>query len=276
MVVPAVRRPPIRPAYRRSRRVGLLSLGIVLAVVIAAGGLLWRLLPSGTSSPTCETQPQSFSLSSEQAAAGATISAVGLRDGLSDHAVTIALATSLQETQLANLPYGDRDSVGLFQQRPSQGWGTRAQLLDPVYAAHAFYQRLRAVPGWQTDSVTAAAQAVQRSNAPSAYADWEPEARALARAFTGEVAAGLSCRHLRLAGTAGSIAPMAAAELGTTAISGRHDARGGWIRASWLVAHASQLHVSEVRFAGQKWTGKSGRWAASGPVVDTLSYVLAR
>ena len=248
----------------------------MLVVVIAAGGLLWRLMPGRTPSPTCETGPQRFIVSSEQAAAGATISAVGIRDGLSDHAVTVALATALQETQLENLPYGDRDSVGLFQQRPSQGWGTREQLLDPVYAAHAFYQRLRAVPGWQTDSVTAAAQAVQRSNAPSAYADWEPEARALARAFTGEVAAGLTCQHLQLTGTAGSIASMAAAELGTTAISGRHDARGGWIRACWLVAHASQLNVSEVRFAGQSWTGKSGRWATTGPADDTLSYVLAR
>lgn len=248
----------------------------MLAVLIATGGLLLRLLPSGTPSPTCETGPQRFIVSSEQAAAGATISAVGVRDGMSDHAVTVALATALQETKLENLPYGDRDSVGLFQQRPSQGWGTREQLLDPVYAAHAFYQRLRTVPGWQTDSVTAAAQAVQRSNAPSAYADWESEARALSRAFTGEVAAGLSCQHLQFAGTARSIAPMAAAELGTTAISGRQDARGGWTRACWLVAHASQFHVSEVRFAGQRWTSKSGSWTANGPADDTLSYVIAR
>lgn len=249
---------------------------VVLVVLVAAGGLLWRLVPARTPASTCETAPQRFIVSSEQAAAAATISAVGLRDGLSDHAVTVALATALQETQLANLPYGDRDSVGLFQQRPSQGWGTREQLLDPVYAAHAFYQRLRAVPGWQTDSVTVAAQAVQRSNAPSAYADWESEARALARAFTGEVPAGFSCQHPQLTGTPVPIAATAARELGTTAISGTHDVRGGWIRACWLVAHASQFRVSEVRFAGQRWTTTSGRWTVEGPAVDTVSYVLAR
>src|SRR5436309_6906663 len=104
MAAPTVQQPRIRPAYRRKRRVGLFRPGIVLAVVIVAGGLLWRLFPSGTPSPTCETRPQRFIMSSEQAAAGATISAVGVRDGLSDHAVTVALATSLQETQLKNLP----------------------------------------------------------------------------------------------------------------------------------------------------------------------------
>src|SRR6195952_2503590 len=144
MAAPSVRQPPARPGHVRERHAGLLRLGVVLAVVIAAGGLFWRLLPSGTPSATCETGSQRFIFSSEQAAAGGTTSAGGRPGGLSDHAVTVALATALQETKLENLPYGDRDSVGLFQQRPSQGWGTRDQLLDPVYAAHAFYQRLRA------------------------------------------------------------------------------------------------------------------------------------
>jgi cell wall-associated NlpC family hydrolase len=96
----------------------------------------------------------------------------------------IALATALQESRLRNLPAGDRDSVGLFQQRPSQGWGTPAQLLDPVYASSKFYSALLAVPGWQQLTVTQAAQAVQKSALPDAYAPWEPLATALQQAIT--------------------------------------------------------------------------------------------
>ncbi|WUH90354.1 NlpC/P60 family protein [Streptomyces sp. NBC_00433] len=96
----------------------------------------------------------------------------------------IALATALQESRLRNLPSGDRDSIGLFQQRPSQGWGTPAQLLDPVYASTRFYTVLLAVPGWQQLTVTQAAQAVQKSALPDAYATWEPLATALQQAIT--------------------------------------------------------------------------------------------
>ena len=64
------------------------------------------------------------------------------------HAATIALATALQESKLYNLHGGDRDSLGLFQQRPSQGWGTRGEILDPVHATNAFYDALARVPGY--------------------------------------------------------------------------------------------------------------------------------
>ena len=84
--------------------------------------------------------------------------------------MTVALAAALQESNLLNLPYGDRDSLGLFQQRPSQGWGTAAQILDPAYAASAFYARLVDVPGWESLPVTQAAQLVQSSADPGAYA----------------------------------------------------------------------------------------------------------
>nr|WSX75897.1 NlpC/P60 family protein [Streptomyces sp. NBC_00899] len=96
----------------------------------------------------------------------------------------IALATALQESRLRNLPSGDRDSVGLFQQRPSQGWGTPTQLLDPVYASSKFYSALLSVPGWQQLTVAQAAQAVQKSALPDAYATWEPLATALQQAIT--------------------------------------------------------------------------------------------
>ncbi|NYI03446.1 cell wall-associated NlpC family hydrolase [Allostreptomyces psammosilenae] len=83
------------------------------------------------------------------------------------------MATALQESSLRNLSYGDRDSLGLFQQRPSQGWGTAEQIQDPVYASTKFYEGLLAVDGWESMTLTQAAQAVQRSDFPDAYAKWE-------------------------------------------------------------------------------------------------------
>ena len=91
----------------------------------------------------------------------------------------IAVATAMQESSLVNLTGGDRDSVGLFQQRPSQGWGTPEQLHDPTYAAGKFYDKLLTVAGWQTMPLTEAAQAVQRSAYPEAYAKWEQPATTL-------------------------------------------------------------------------------------------------
>lgn len=98
---------------------------------------------------------------------------------LAQRGAVIAVATAIQESSLNNVPGGDRDSVGLFQQRPSQGWGTAAQLKDPVYAANRFYDALLHVPHWQTRPLADVAQAVQKSAAPRAYARWEQAAGAL-------------------------------------------------------------------------------------------------
>jgi hypothetical protein len=100
--------------------------------------------------------------------------------GLPERAVVIALATAQQESKLIDLPYGDRDSLGLFQQRPSQGWGTPEQVQDPRYAAGKFYDGLVRVPGWSTGRLTDVAQAVQRSGYPGLYQQWEGIATALA------------------------------------------------------------------------------------------------
>ena len=114
------------------------------------------------------------------------------RAGLPARAASIALATAYQESKLRNLDDGDRDSLGLFQQRPSQGWGTEKQMLDPDYATNAFYDALAKVDGYREMEITEAAQAVQRSGLPEAYADHEEDARALASALTGNSPAGRS------------------------------------------------------------------------------------
>ncbi|MEV7088035.1 C40 family peptidase [Streptomyces sp. NPDC093085] len=120
---------------------------------------------------------------SEQVPNAKTIQATGVAMNIPARGQVVALATALQESGLRNLTYGDRDSLGLFQQRPSQGWGTANEVLDPVHASTTFYEALEKVPGWQSLSVTQAAQAVQRSGFPEAYAKWEPLATALQKAI---------------------------------------------------------------------------------------------
>ena len=107
--------------------------------------------------------------SDEQLRNAAIIYKVGRDMGLGTRDIQIGLITALVESNLINVNYGDRDSLGLFQQRPSQGWGTPAQVQDPVYAAGKFYDGLVRVPGWDTRRLTEAADAVQRSAFPEAY-----------------------------------------------------------------------------------------------------------
>ena len=119
----------------------------------------------------------------EQVANAAAIVAAGRE--IPRRGWVIAVATAIQESALRALPGGDRDSVGLFQQRPSQGWGTAKQLQDPAYASEKFYAALAQVPGWEQMALTEAAQAVQRSAYPQAYAKHETAATALVNALAG-------------------------------------------------------------------------------------------
>jgi len=261
---------------RRHRSSRASRLAAVVAILALVAVVVVRVWPSSkaTVTPTCQATGAAgtFVLSVDQAANATTIAAVGKRLGLPDHAVSVALAAALQESGLHNLAGGDRDSIGLFQQRPSQGWGTPGQIADPTYAATAFYHRLAQVPDWTTRSVTDAAQAVQHSAAPNAYATWESEARTLAAAFTGEVAGAFTCRFsppssepLR--------AEMAAAmsrELGTPGLATTVDAPRGWLVASWVVGHALQYRIGAVSFAGQRWTPAQGAWEARPPDVPRV------
>jgi LysM repeat protein len=127
-------------------------------------------------------------LTAEMRNNAAIIVSVGRRIGVSDYGLIIALAAAMQESGLRNLDHGDRDSLGLFQQRSSTGWGTPQQIMDPVQASLAFFggpsnpnagrtRGLLDIPGWTSMTVTQAAQAVQISAYPNAYAAWEASAR---------------------------------------------------------------------------------------------------
>jgi hypothetical protein len=241
--------------------------------VLAGAGIgLARLLAPSPAPPLPGCQVGAgYRIGLDQAANVTTIAAVGKRLGLPDHAVTIALAAALQESRLRNLPYGDRDSRGLFQQRPSQGWGTAAQVMTPRYAAAAFYQHLALVPGWPTLPVTVAAQQVQRSGTPNAYAAWELEARALARATTGEVPAGLTCTvDATPTDTAAlSLRGAMTLELGDASVGVPVTVPRGWTVSCWLVGHATEFGITSVGFAGQQWTAATGTWTAT-PAADAV------
>lgn len=255
------------------RRAVLIAFGVVVVVGL---GIAWFAIRKVTPSPGCtvaavDSPGASFDLSPEQAGNAATIAAVGLRLGMPDHAVTVAVATALQESKLVNLSSGDRDSAGLFQQRPSQGWGTYAQVTDPVYASTAFYEHLRRLPDWRTLSVTEAAQQVQHSGAPDAYAQWESEARAVAVALVGQTPADLTCHDLTIGAPSANLADAALAEWGSSTVAGPHDSARGWAISGWLVAHAARFGVDRVSFGGHTWTAASGVWSLDSSATNSLT-----
>lgn len=133
--------------------------------------------------PACAAPSTPHAWDAKQRENAATIVQVGVALAVPVRGEVVALATAMQESQLYNLgnlgARNDHDSLGLFQQRPSMGWGTAAQVTDPVYAATAFYLALKSVPRWESMAVTVAAQRVQRSAFPNAYAKWETDARSL-------------------------------------------------------------------------------------------------
>jgi hypothetical protein len=209
----------------------------------------------------------------DQAANAGTIAAVALRRKLPEQAVVIAYATALQESHLHNLESGDRDSIGLFQQRPSQGWGTPEHLKDPVYATGRFFGALVKVKDYTLLPVHEAAQKVQRSADGSAYAEHEADAKVLAEAFTGRLAGGVRCWYPPSRRRKTSQADAAVAELSRTLKQPEHgdalsvpNTRSGWAMASWLVANAQPYGLREVRYAGRHWRVSDGHsgWTKDG------------
>jgi cell wall-associated NlpC family hydrolase len=163
------------------------AVGLVVTGGVSYLLMMTMLSPSGdqsaaggsTSCVATINAPTSAQLDQEQLGNAYTILRVGVSRGISQRGLVIAIATALQESNLRNLHYGDRDSVGLFQQRPSSGWGTVAELTDPPTSAAKFYDALARVANWESMPLTVAAQAVQRSAFPNAYAKWESLATTL-------------------------------------------------------------------------------------------------
>jgi hypothetical protein len=260
----------------------MVSAAVAVTVLAVAAGVLVAVKLFGERLPlpltaACQviTATGSVRLESDQMANAATVAAIGLRRKLPERAVVVALATALQESKLRNLSGGDRDSVGLFQQRPSQGWGTPEQIIDPRYAARRFYGALVRVKGWQEMRVTDAAQRVQRSAYPEAYEKWSDEATVLTEALTGQASGALACPGGRTPTVVGAAAAQAldtglrrdwgnvTTQVGTDGpglVLPVGTDRRGWQFAHWLVAHSAQLSVRSVRFAGHEWQAEHGDW----------------
>lgn len=256
--------------------VALLGAGIYTGVYF----LLRRAEPLIMEEQCVVTTPQGdLTLDIEQARISAIIAAVAARRRLPERAVQIAYVTAIQESKLLNLPYGDRDSLGVFQQRPSMGWGTKKQLLDPVYATRKFFAALEKVEGYLRMPLDEAAQAVQRSADGSAYAQHRGDAEILAAAFTGRLPRAVHCVFPRPATPAPARAEatrrLLARTLGDAAARGAltperssggtglrvtaPNTRRGWLVAAFAVAHAQEHGLSHVRHRGMIWRADTGQ-----------------
>jgi hypothetical protein len=231
--------------------------------------------------PGCQagSGANAMGLDFSQTADAAVIAGVAVREHLPREALTIAYATALQEAKLENPSYGTLDSVGVFQQRPSEGWGTAAELENPAYAAGAFFAALVKVPGYTRLPVYEAAQDVQRSADGYAYQQWAQTGAALAAQFTATPHAvtcwydpstqaaqqgvstqlDLAAAVRDMAGTfgrPGQKGPVLRASLDRSDDSGTFavTAAGGWAVANWLMANASSYGITQVRYGGYQWT----------------------
>jgi hypothetical protein len=258
----------------------------IIAVLLAIGAYVaytayQRFVVQVLTVPGCQagTGDNAIPLDFGQAADAATIAGVAVNEHLPSRALTIAYATAFQESKLENLTYGDLDSVGIFQQRPSEGWGTAAQLKDPAYAARAFFGALVKVPSYLTIPVYEAAQAVQKSAYGYAYQQYAQSGALLSADFTTTPHAvtcwydpaqqassqGVSAK-LNLHGAAEELDHVfgtpgqSGAVTGVTRIrSGSSDLINavpgdGWAVANWLVTNASSYGITQVSYAGYQWT----------------------
>jgi hypothetical protein len=258
--------------------VAALALVAALGIVVAVRSWDGKLPKLPSIGPECVVKADGqVNLDATQMANAATVTAIGVRRKMPERAVVVALATALQESKLENLHHGDRDSVGLFQQRPSKGWGAAERIKDPRYATNKFFDALKRVKGWQSMRVTEAAQRVQHSAYPNAYEKWADESAVLARALLGHASGAVSCtvsgepalrgtaaatasaKGLRLDYGAGLVKRTPATAAGLTVDVS--SASAGWRYAHWLVSHARQNGVERVRFADLEWQAPTGDWA---------------
>lgn len=264
-------------------------LGVATVAVIWGPGIYAREhVQPPTNLCTVTTPDGQFSMTAERAGNAAIIAGVGWGFGFGDNGVTVALATAIQESGLRNLDYGDRDSVGLFQQRTSQGWGTVEEIMDPRYSAGKFYETLARVDGWESLPVTEAAQKVQRSGFPDAYADHEAEARAWAQALggtAGTVSCDLSAPGLTTANDFSARVALdfpqdvAAVEVlgyeGDATVLGIRSADASDLALarlqSWAIATASTTGVEWADLHGSLWK-RDGTWVQGAPTEQWADY----
>lgn len=279
------------------RSLGLAAIGVAIMVGLAmliATVVTWManqtvptpqpvLPPQG-----CQVSVDGFTttLTWEQSINTSIIVGESIRRGLPARAATIALVTAYQESGIRNLDYGDRDSVGLFQQRPSQGWGTVEQIMDPWYSAGQFYDHLVQVPGWETGVINDVAQAVQRSGHPELYGQHEPKGRAFASALTGYSAAAVTC----IDRATDAVDPVALTDfiarvwgdaVGVTTGEAGIEVTTSNETTTWSVAQLAMLRgqvagLASVQAAEQSWSNSGTSYATWQPATPAAAPVILR
>jgi hypothetical protein len=249
-----------------SRRILIAALVALTVLAAAAFGLyaLWRAAQSHSIAEECVVGD--YAVEPGQASVAASMVGVVINRDLPERAAVLALAAGLQESRLTNLPPGDgdRDSVGVLQQRPSQGWGTAAQLSDIHYATGKFLDALVKVDGWQTMPLADAIQKVQISVDGSYYARHEGEAQALSDALTGKTPGGISCTFQARA-QAAPVATVATALVKDLPVNAPRAVEStvnvpdaSWATAAWFVANADRFGIESVAYSGREWTRAHG------------------
>jgi len=284
-------------ASRRTKAI----IGVVVVAVLAVGagfGLhsLWSTAKSHFTADTCTVGD--YDLDPSQASVAATMvgAVTQFSPRLPDRAAVLVLAAALQESKLTNLGpgEGDRDSVGVLQQRPSQDWGRvpggpnsiadrEHRLNDIGFATTAFLHKLVEIPRWRRLSLADAVQRVQISADGSLYAQHEPEATALTKALLGRIPAGISCDFAAptKVARAATVAAQAAAQLGIDppatpdALTVRAPG-AGWQTAAWFVANADRLGIERVSYAGEVWARGHGWKKAAAPTTEVVATMYDR
>jgi len=233
---------------------------ICLAGLAIGGRALWDAARSAVKADGCTFG--SYNLDLNQAATASTMTSVVLRRGLPERAAVLVLGAALQESKLRNIPSGegDRDSVGVLQQRPSQGWGKAAQLADVGYATGRFLDALVKLPQWQTDTMANAIQDVQISAEGAAYAKHEDQAVAIADALTGKTAAGVTCNFKKPTAVAAASTVVSRLKLDLPVSEPTtSDKAIGVPGASWATAAWTSLSTTPP-----SWPARNSAWGPAG------------
>jgi hypothetical protein len=294
--------------------IGLLVVLVVASILAGLG--IWLLHKLGgislfnTAQCVATSTNDSYTYDLQQMQNASTIAAVGVKLGVPSYGIEIAEATARQESKFYNVSGGSYDSLGLFQQRPSQGWGTSSEIMDTTYSSTAFYDALLKVSNWQNLAVTVAAQDVQHSAYPDAYAAHVDEGKVLMSVFTGTAGAALTCTldgptfSAQATGSSGlttlgqSVITDAQKQWGSASVedvsgsartfslavpsslSGTDATQRGWAYANWAVSKAEALGITQVGYDGKTWSSSnnSNSWqtataadAPTGRIVLTMT-----
>lgn len=273
---------------KRARSTLWAIVGVAVVLALLAGGvLLWSTYnkaPLPIADRCVATAGGSTTtIDPEQARNASIIAGMSIKRGLAPRAASIALATAYQESGIRNLDYGHADSVGLFQQRPSKGWGTVEEIMDPWYSTREFYRALVRVKDWKTKDINDVAQAVQRSAYPDAYRRHVPNARTLASSLTGETPASFSCVvNAAAAPDPDGMAAFLTRTLGednlsvkageSTLVVETKDSAIAWAAAHLAIANVAAYGLASVQVGPYGWTHSTtgpAAWQGTGPSTAT-------